>query len=244
MSSGGKFKTLEQFISESNIKHNFKYDYSKTIYKRNSIKVIIICPIHKEFEQIPANHLAGSGCQKCGFISSAKIQTLSTEKFIQKAIEIHKDKYDYSETIYIHHKPKIIIRCKNCNTKFKQSPHHHLEGRGCKKCNSRLGWTKTEWLKICNNKKDCTPLVYIIRCFNEIEEFYKIGITSNSVCKRFKTKLEMPYSYEILKEIKGSPDFVYDKEIELHKLYKSYSYTPLISFAGETECFKINNFTF
>ena len=33
----------------------------------------------------------------------------------------------------------------------------------------------------------------------------------------------MPYSYEVLKEIKGSPDFIWSKEIELHKLYKDLS---------------------
>ena len=50
----------------------------------------------------------------------------------------------------------------------------------------------------------------------------------------------MPYSYEVLKEIKGSPDFIYDEEKELHKKYKIYKYTPLISFGGETECFNIS----
>ena len=50
----------------------------------------------------------------------------------------------------------------------------------------------------------------------------------------------MPYSYEIIKEIKGSSDFVYDKEKELHMLYETYKYKPLISFGGETECFDIS----
>ena len=42
---------------------------------------------------------------------------------------------------------------------------------------------------------------------------------------------------EVLKEIKGSPDFIWDKEKELHKLCKEFRYTPEIYFDGQTECF-------
>jgi len=50
----------------------------------------------------------------------------------------------------------------------------------------------------------------------------------------------MPYEYEVIKEIKGSPGFIFDKEVKLHRLYKEYKYKPLIHFGGETECFNIS----
>ena len=50
----------------------------------------------------------------------------------------------------------------------------------------------------------------------------------------------MPYSYEVIKEIKGSPDFIFDKENELQKLYKEFKYRPLIRFDGITECFNMS----
>lgn len=55
----------EDFILKSNIIHENKYDYSKTVYEKSIKKVIIICPIHGEFKQKPVIHSGGSGCQKC-----------------------------------------------------------------------------------------------------------------------------------------------------------------------------------
>lgn len=64
--AGNKKLTNEEFIEKSNIVHNFRYDYSKTLYKRSLDKVIIICREHGEFEQTPNKHLNGRGCAICG----------------------------------------------------------------------------------------------------------------------------------------------------------------------------------
>lgn len=61
----GKRKTTSQFIAEAKAVHGDKYDYSKVEYKTNKDKVCIICPIHGEFWQRPADHLRGNGCTKC-----------------------------------------------------------------------------------------------------------------------------------------------------------------------------------
>lgn len=61
----GKNKTTEEFIQESNNKHNGVYDYSKSIYKGVLKKVIIICSKHGEFLQTAGHHLMGVGCSKC-----------------------------------------------------------------------------------------------------------------------------------------------------------------------------------
>ena len=58
-------KTTEQFITESNQIHDFKYNYSKTNYIKNQTKVTITCPIHGDFEQRPLSHTQGSGCLYC-----------------------------------------------------------------------------------------------------------------------------------------------------------------------------------
>lgn len=51
----------QQFPDESK---NY-YTYDETTYKRNSIKMKIICPKHGEFWQKPELHKNGSGCKKC-----------------------------------------------------------------------------------------------------------------------------------------------------------------------------------
>lgn len=58
---------------------------------------------------------------------------LTTEQFIQKAKEVHGDKYDYSLVEYVTAKVKIIIICHK-HGEFECSPDKHLQSRGCVKC--------------------------------------------------------------------------------------------------------------
>lgn len=62
-----RYKTYsENFIKKCISIHENKYDYSKVNYVNNSTNVIIICPYHGEFEQIPTCHLnRKQGCPEC-----------------------------------------------------------------------------------------------------------------------------------------------------------------------------------
>ena len=54
------------FLDAANLKYNYKFDYSKVIYKNNKTKVEIICPEHGSFFQKPSDHLKTVfGCPKC-----------------------------------------------------------------------------------------------------------------------------------------------------------------------------------
>ena len=127
----------ETFLRKSNEIHNGKYDYSKVDYKDTKTKVCIICPKHGEFYQLPKNHLHGQGCPKCkcGLITEKKTYTL--EDFIKKSKEKHKDKYDYSQVIYINSRKPVDIICKKHGL-FSQIPAIHLNGAGCPKCSNQL----------------------------------------------------------------------------------------------------------
>lgn len=230
--------TQFDFVKKANLKHNYLYDYSLSVYEVTDKKVIIKCPIHKNFKQTPHSHLQGQGCPKCALIKRTKTQTFTTKQFIEKSNKVHNFKYDYTSTNYKRAQNKVNIICP-IHGIFKQAAYDHLGGHGCKKCSTHSLnlWSRKNWINFCNSKP-CTPIVYIIRCFNKNENFIKIGITSNTIKYRFKSKL-LPYPYEIIKEIKGTPDFVYDKEKEFHLLYKDFKYIPLISFAGQSECFDI-----
>lgn len=57
--------TQQEFVDRSNLIHNGKYDYSKTVFVSTKKKVCIICPEHGEFWQYANNHLQGYGCAKC-----------------------------------------------------------------------------------------------------------------------------------------------------------------------------------
>lgn len=65
----------EDFIKKSNIIHNSKYNYDKVDYFDNNTKVIITCPIHGDFLQIPSGHKRGFGCKSCT-ITVSKDETI------------------------------------------------------------------------------------------------------------------------------------------------------------------------
>ncbi len=77
--------SLKDFVSKANKIHDHKYDYSKVNYINNRTKVIITCPYHGDFDQLPNVHLNGCGCLKC---SSSK-----GEKFIAKILTENNIKY-------------------------------------------------------------------------------------------------------------------------------------------------------
>jgi len=59
-------KTTEEFVNSANKVHNYKYIYTKTNYKKSYENVIIICPVHGEFQQTPSNHTNNKqGCPHC-----------------------------------------------------------------------------------------------------------------------------------------------------------------------------------
>lgn len=56
----------EKFIEASNIKHNYKYDYSLVEYTGAHKKVEIVCPAHGSFHQTPSDHVhKKAGCPIC-----------------------------------------------------------------------------------------------------------------------------------------------------------------------------------
>lgn len=66
---GGRVSS-EDYFKRANIFHNYKYDYSKSVYTKMSDEITISCPHHGDFTQIAKNHLKG-GCLSCGKIYSA-----------------------------------------------------------------------------------------------------------------------------------------------------------------------------
>lgn len=126
-------KTLEEFIKEAKEVHGDKYDYSKVNYINTHELVTIICPIHGEFQQSPKSHLH-YGCQKCARMEVGKKNTKTTEEFIEKAKEIHGNKYDYSKSIYKGARIPLTIICSK-HGEFQQKPMDHLQNKGCPFCN-------------------------------------------------------------------------------------------------------------
>ena len=122
-------KSIEDFIKEANEIHRNKYDYSKVEYKSANEKVCIICPEHGEFWITPSKHITSKrGCPKC-----SGYERYTTESWIQKACDVHSNKYDYSKVEYKSANEKVCIICPE-HGEFWQKASHHLNGVGCPLC--------------------------------------------------------------------------------------------------------------
>jgi hypothetical protein len=131
-------KTTDEFILQSTQLHNNKYDYSKVKYINAIKKVIIICKEHGEFLQSPNGHLSNGGCKKCALIIISNKHRSNIHEFIDRAIQVHGDNYDYSKSKYINNHSKVIIICKE-HGEFLQQPIVHINHRcGCPTCSHIL----------------------------------------------------------------------------------------------------------
>ena len=140
-----KKTTSEDFITKANEIWNNKFDYLEVVYTKSLTEVKVICPEHGPFMVKPQWHLQKSQCPECSKLVRKVAMTkfnqetkrLTTEEFIEKARNIHGDKYDYSKVVYVNATTKVIITCPE-HGDFIQHTHHHLAGTGCPFCSNRL----------------------------------------------------------------------------------------------------------
>ncbi len=198
-------KTSEWIIKAIE-KHGDKYIYDNVEYINSKMEVIITCIIHGDFEQQPNAHLQGQGCRKCAGNNYLK----TTEEFIEDAIKIHGDKYNYDKVEYIGNKKEVIITCKIHDICFKQTPNNHLrEVEGCSKC-SPSGYSLAQiiWLEYMMIKDN----TYIYHAENEGE--YKIKVNGKD------TKVD-GYSQELNKVYEYHGDYYHGnpKKFDREKIF-------------------------
>lgn len=228
--------TTQQFIIKANNKHNNRYDYSKTIYTGSKEYLTITCPEHGDFSQQARNHLYGYGCNECGKGRQRVSVLLTEEDFLIRANKVHSNKYKYLSP-YVNLEAKMKMLCHE-HGEFYQDGHSHLKGSGCPKCAlAKKGYSRTDYIEQAKSHNNKSKL-YILKCYNEEEEFYKIGITMKTVKARYYGKKAMPYEYETTLLLEGDAGQIWDLEKKLHRQFKDLSYTPKLSFGGQTECFK------
>lgn len=200
--------------------------------------------------KVAKNHLLN------GWMPSIRVAIDKNSYFINKAKNIHEDYYDYSKINYICDSKLITLICPK-HGEFEITPHVHICGKGgCNKCGydkvsvkngeNALGWTDSDWYnKALTSKNFDSFKCYIIRCYGDNEEFYKIGKTFRTLKDRFtKHKERMPYDYEIIKvfEFKElnleSAKEISKMERVLKNQNKGQEYIPKHNIRGKFECFK------
>jgi hypothetical protein len=136
--------TQEEFISRAKKVHGDYYDYSKVVYLNSTSKVIIVCPKHGEFKQSPQGHyLAGRCCPKCGYKS---LKTSQTE-WINKASQVHYNKYSYNNVDYINNYTPVSVTCPMHGDFSVMPKTHTIEQRGCPECyRGNASYKEIAWL--------------------------------------------------------------------------------------------------
>ena len=127
---GGSLRlSNDEFITRARDIHGDRYDYGEVNYVNDKTKLIIICPDHGRFLQSPSVHVHNkAGCPAC-----AGNKRLTSDTFIDRAIAIHGERYDYSLIRYKNTKEKVTIVCSQ-HGEFRQTPENHLSGQGCAVC--------------------------------------------------------------------------------------------------------------
>lgn len=236
--------TTPQTIERFKIVHGDKYDYTKFIYLGSHVKSIIICSEHGEFNQTPKEHLNGRGCTTCGYIKVGGNLNKGLNYHLKLANEVHGDTYDYSGIInnYKTLHQKYSIGCTK-HGRFEQTLAAHIHQKaGCPKCfeERRHGFNLEKWAE---NSIGHIASLYLIRIYSDTESFLKIGITYETIDRRFCRLKPTGYSYEILAQI-SIPDkggrAIAIIETELHNACREFSYKPKIAFNGQGECYKLD----
>jgi hypothetical protein len=216
-------KTFLEWVEIANNVFNNKYEYNK-IYKKDKYMFFeIICKNHGIFEKKIQNHiLKKQGCPLC-----SKPSKLTTDLFIQRALLIHNNKYDYSLVHYTHGKTNIKIICKMHGV-FEQTPSNHLQGQNCPICSNRFKLTNEHFIekaKIVHGDK------YDYSGINYINAQTKITI----LCREHGNFEQLPLNhlkgnqcYKCSNIIKTNEDFIKKANIIHNNIY-NYDKTVYIS---------------
>lgn len=189
-----KKKTHEQFLEEL---------CEKNEHYRNGVFIVI-----EKYRSVKTKILIEDNCGKLMILAESlldgKRPTIQSainknQYIINKFKEIHGDIHGYDKVEYVNTRTNVEIYCKVHKEYFQQRVGHHLRKHGCPKCGKEksasqskknpTGWTHTNW---CNREESIyfdAYKVYIIKCWNDEEEFYKIGRTLQSIKGRFGIKL-------------------------------------------------------
>jgi len=233
----GSRSTTEEWILQAKKKHGNRYDYTYTdISDRIDNKISIGCRIHGIFYQDPSQHLIGKGCKQC----SSQKQFMSTEEFIDKCNKVHKNKYDYSLTVYENIKKHVKIICPD-HGMYLQSPFQHLYHKtGCHTCAQVYTSSKgeLEWLDYIGvpNDKDHRQFYLIL----ENKKFWVDGISEKTIYEYLgdywhgNPAVFSPSDFN--KTIKKSYGELYDETFKRFSALENHGYT--IKYIWESEWLK------
>jgi hypothetical protein len=233
-----KTKTNEKFIEELNDKYNGKIKVLEK-YKTKRLKLKFSCYIcNLEWLTTPETILRSKhGCPACAKLEFIKKRKKSIDTFLKELVVVHNNKIILIGE-YVSNKTPLKLYCNICkNEWFACSTDVIGKGTGCWECaKMRFKGSYNQYLFESRPElKSNSAKLYFIKLYNDLETFYKIGITTTTLKYRFKEMYL--YNYQLISEINTTLYEAFLKEQSFTRMFKEYKYIPKHKFGGYTECF-------
>lgn len=186
--------TFDDFVNKAREIHGNHYKYHRDTFISFSQKTKITCPKHGDFFQLPNNHVNSKRqCRKCSIENKRFGSKYNKFQFIERAKNVHGNKYDYSNVIYKNTKTKVSIVCPKHGT-FSITPNAHIDsGKGCIKCGyeqtsqKKLKYSLKEFIDEANQIHDNKYDYSLIKKYRGIKQTEKIICPEHGI---FEQKLE------------------------------------------------------
>lgn len=173
----GILYTKDEWIKKAKTIHGDSYIYDKVEYKNSKTNVIITCPIHGDFLQMPNTHIQGAGCPKCTLKSQNKLFERLKEVLQEELV------WEYTTDWLEKQRIDIFIPKYNIGVEYNGQQHY----------NPIKAWGGEEGLKItqqrdslklekCNNHG--VKLLYLKYDYSE-EEFSELVNTIKSIINKY-----------------------------------------------------------
>lgn len=208
------YRTHEDYLEEL-FEKEIDFEPLET-YIDTKTKILHQCIEGHQWCVTPASILAGKGCPRCSRLYSSKTHEDYLKELFEKEIN-----YEPVET-YINANTKIRHQCVKGHQWY-VTPSDILKGRGCPHCAS--------------NRFDSEKpaILYYLK----VDAYYKIGITSRTVEKRFFLSEDKEKITVLFEKYYERGEYAYEQEQAILKEFADYRiHVPgLLRGAGNTELF-------
>lgn len=124
--------STEEILAKAAEAHGNIYTYPQQKLSGTHSRLHVICREHGNFSLKAYSHMYGRGCPKCGIAQRANTQRYTYEQMVQKASQVHNNRYIYLG-VADENPTALRIVCTE-HGEFTQSFNSHSQGSGCWLC--------------------------------------------------------------------------------------------------------------
>lgn len=237
------YQEIKEYVDEFTESSSWQVvSYPDEYTSTNSLRIEVACKKCEHRVNMLYNNLVrGKGCQRCSDIALINRLSKDLSYFIEKSVQKHGDRYDYSKVVYEKCRKSVEIICREHGTFWQSPDNHYNKGKGCPECKKqRLVHVSFHKLRVEENKEVYLSLpsgVYIMR----VGDYIKIGlsVTPDKRSKEIRKSSKLPVEVLYYREMDLYNSF--KLEYSLHSLYKKFKPEYIDTFQGYTECFMLDD---